>query len=127
MTAAARPTLRALPTNETPTFPGYAAKGIRKLADGSLEFGADEHWHFLCSPLRVTALTRNSDGENWGRLVRVLDSDGRELVYCDDAPGAGSDCRFSHTFAAAGAYLIEIRDVNYEGGVEYRYRAIEHA
>jgi len=78
MTTPKRAVLRALPTNESPAFPGYAAKGIRKLVDGSLEFSSGNDWSFLSSPLSVIALTRNSDGENWGRLLRVLDSDGRE-------------------------------------------------
>jgi len=55
-------------------------------------------------------------------LMRLLDSSGRELVYCDDSPGAGSDPRFAYTFAADGDYVLEIRDVNYEGSAEYRYR-----
>jgi len=61
-------------------------------------------------------------GSRMDPLVRLLDSNGNELVYCDDTPGIGSDCRFAYTFAADGRYLIELRDVNYEGGPQYRYR-----
>ena len=31
---------------------------------------------WVCSPLRVLALTRDSQGEEWGRLLEVVDSDG---------------------------------------------------
>lgn len=55
-------------------------------------------------------------------VVRLLDSTRRELMWADDTPGAGGDCRFAHTFTADGAYLIELRDVAYEGGPAHRYR-----
>lgn len=60
-------------------------------------------------------------GSRMDPMIRLLDATGSELVYCDDSPGAGSDCRFSYTFPADGDYTIELRDVNYEGGAEYRY------
>jgi len=31
---------------------------------------------WVCSPLRVLALTRNADSEEWGRLIEVVDPDG---------------------------------------------------
>ena len=61
-------------------------------------------------------------GSRMDAMMRLLDSSGRELMYCDDSPGAGSDPRFACTFAADGDYILEVRDVNYEGGAEYRYR-----
>lgn len=36
---------------------------------------ADPQW--ICSPLYVTALTRNDNGEAWGRLLEFPDEDGR--------------------------------------------------
>ena len=55
-------------------------------------------------------------------LVRLLDAGGHELVFCEDTPGAGVDCRFSHRFASSGQYLLELRDTRYDGGSQYRYR-----
>jgi hypothetical protein len=55
-------------------------------------------------------------------VLRLLDSDGKELVFCEDDPAVGIDPRFTHTFAAAGEYVLEVRDVNHEGGASYRYR-----
>ena len=55
-------------------------------------------------------------------LVRLLDAKGRELVFCEDTPGAGVDCRFDYKFAATGEYRLELRDSRYDGGSQYRYR-----
>jgi hypothetical protein len=54
--------------------------------------------------------------------IRLLSMDGRELAYSDDEPSAGADGRFSHTFDVAGDYLVEIRDIRYQGGGNFRYR-----
>ena len=55
-------------------------------------------------------------------VLRLLDAAGRELACADHTPGAAGDCRFAHTFDADGQYLVELRDVGYEGGDAYRYR-----
>jgi hypothetical protein len=55
-------------------------------------------------------------------VIRLLSMDGRELAYSDDEPSTGADGRFSHTFEAAGDYLIEVRDIRYQGGGNFRYR-----
>jgi hypothetical protein len=55
-------------------------------------------------------------------VVRLLDATGKELAYCDDDPAAGSDARLSFTCPASGRYLIELRDIGYQGGSKYRYR-----
>ncbi len=54
--------------------------------------------------------------------IRLLTTDGRELAYSDDELSTGADGRFSHTFDAAGEYLVEIRDIRYQGGGNFRYR-----
>jgi hypothetical protein len=55
-------------------------------------------------------------------VVRLLDAAGKELAYCDDDPGLGSDPRFGFTIPASGQYLLEVRDVAYQGGQKHRYR-----
>lgn len=40
---------------------------------------AEAQW--ICSPLRVTALTRNGDGEAWGRLLEFDDPDGNAHAW----------------------------------------------
>lgn len=39
--------------------------------------GDEREWRWLCTPLRVLALTRASDGNGWGHLVELTDADGR--------------------------------------------------
>lgn len=55
-------------------------------------------------------------------IVRLLDAQGRPLVVADDDTSTGADGRFSYTFVAAGSYFLEVRDVRYRGGPNYRYR-----
>ena len=55
-------------------------------------------------------------------LILLLDSQGRELAYNDDVPGLGSDAQLDHTFSVGGRYLLEVRDIRYQGGNSYRYR-----
>lgn len=41
----------------------------------------DGEWQWICSPLHVTALTRNADGEAWGRLLEFVDPDGNAHTW----------------------------------------------
>ncbi len=52
----------------------------------------------------------------------MLDQRGQELAFSDDDEATGSDSRFVHRFAAEGDYYLEIGDVRYQGGANYRYR-----
>lgn len=61
-------------------------------------------------------------GSKLDPVLRLLDLRGRELAFCDDEAGLGGDCRLAHTFATAGDYLIEVRDINYSGGSDHRFR-----
>jgi hypothetical protein len=55
-------------------------------------------------------------------MIRLLDAKGRELAYNDDAPGLGSDSMLSYTFKDAGEYILEVRDIRYQGGGNFLYR-----
>ncbi len=55
-------------------------------------------------------------------LLRILDANGRELIYSDDEPGLRGDARLHYTFANAGEYVIEVRDIAYKGGAGHFYR-----
>ncbi|MFO0818964.1 MAG: PPC domain-containing protein [Pirellulales bacterium] len=61
-------------------------------------------------------------GNDYDPVVRLLDAAGKELAYADDDAGLGSDCQFAYTFAAAGEYLLEVRDNQYRAGGRYRLR-----
>lgn len=54
-------------------------------------------------------------------MLRLLDAKGREIAFSDDAPGLSGDSQFEYTFKAAGEYLLELRDIRYQGG-GYRLR-----
>ncbi|MFN0053946.1 MAG: PPC domain-containing protein [Planctomycetales bacterium] len=55
-------------------------------------------------------------------MIRLLDSKGRELAYSDDAPGLGSDSMLSYTFKDAGEYVVELRDIRFQGNGGFLYR-----
>jgi hypothetical protein len=55
-------------------------------------------------------------------VVRVFDAKGRELAWSDDDPSVGRDSRAMFEIPAAGAYFIEVRDIEYRGGPTFRYR-----
>ena len=55
-------------------------------------------------------------------MLRILDLKGRELAYSDDVPGIGSDSQLSYTFSEAGEYLLELRDIRFQGGATFQYR-----
>jgi len=61
-------------------------------------------------------------GSKLDSVLRLMGSDGQEIVRVDDTEGAGGDSRFSHTFAVEGEYLIGIEDVRHLGGAGYHYR-----
>lgn len=61
-------------------------------------------------------------GSQLDPMIRLLDAKGRELAYSDDAPGIGSDSMLTHTFKAAGEYIVELRDIRFQGNGNYQYR-----
>jgi len=64
-------------------------------------------------------------GSAFDPVIRLHDvRAGRDIpaALSDDAPGLQTDARLAHTFAAAGDYLVEIRDTTHKGGKDYWYR-----
>lgn len=55
-------------------------------------------------------------------MIRILDTAGHELTYSDDEPGLSADSQLSYKFEKAGEYLVEVRDIRYQGGGNYVYR-----
>ncbi len=55
-------------------------------------------------------------------IVRLLNAKGRELAWSDDEPALRGDARLHYTFKDAGEYLVEIRDIRYQGGGGHLYR-----
>ena len=61
-------------------------------------------------------------GTSLDSVVRLLRSDGGELMLADDDESAGADSRFSLTLPADGDYVVELHDNQYRGGGRYRMR-----
>jgi len=55
-------------------------------------------------------------------ILRVLDHEGKELVYSLQYSDPNGDPRFRFQAPQTGTYTIELRDVGYRGGATYFYR-----
>lgn len=54
-------------------------------------------------------------------LLAIYDAEGRRIAEHDNSPGLFFDCSLEHTFAAAGAYTVEVRDARFQGSPDWRY------
>src|SRR5688500_10724040 len=92
--------------------------------DGACEALASDFYRFKAEAgqRRSFEVVAARLGSQLDPMMRLLDPAGRELKWADDSPGAGADCRFSHTFDRAGEYTLELRDAGHEGGPAHRYR-----
>lgn len=54
-------------------------------------------------------------------MIRLFKADGPELAYSDDAPGLLGDARLCHTFEEDGDYILEVRDIRFQGGANHVY------
>jgi hypothetical protein len=68
--------------------------------------------------VRVTA---RRIGSRLDAVLRLLDSEGKQLATNDDAAG-GKDSRLTFTAPKAGQYLAEVRSLSTRGGDDYFYR-----
>lgn len=55
-------------------------------------------------------------------MIRLLDAKGRELSYSDDAAGIAPDSLLSYTIKETGDYVVEVRDIRFQGGGNFLYR-----
>lgn len=63
----------------------------------------------------------NRFGKDYDPLVQIRNAAGKLIAECDNSVGLYFDCRFAHTFAAAGTYTVEVRDARYEGHPTWHY------
>jgi hypothetical protein len=61
-------------------------------------------------------------GSQSDTVIRIIDEKAREYAFCDDGPGVGRDSRFVFKAPVSGRFFLEVRDINYQGGAQYRYR-----
>ena len=64
----------------------------------------------------------NRVGSEMDSVVKVLDSAGKEVAFCDDEPGTSRDSRFQFTCPMDGDYFIVVHDVGFGGGPAFDYR-----
>lgn len=55
-------------------------------------------------------------------IIRLLDPAGKQVELSDDAVGLFGDSRITATCPVAGDYLVELRDIRYQGGDPFKYR-----
>lgn len=60
-------------------------------------------------------------GKDADPLVTIRDAAGKWVAERDNDPGLYFDSRFAHTFAAAGEYVVEVRDARFRGGESHHY------
>lgn len=71
---------------------------------------------------RVTfEIIGNRLGKNFDPVVTIKDPQGQFVARCDNSIGLLFDCRFAHTFAAAGRYFIEVMDSRFAGDASWSY------
>ncbi|MDB5335799.1 MAG: putative serine proteinase, subtilase family [Planctomycetaceae bacterium] len=63
----------------------------------------------------------NRFGKDYDPLVQIRNAAGKLVAECDNSVGLYADCRFAHTFAAAGVYSVEVRDARFEGNPTWHY------
>lgn len=105
----------SMETAQALTVPAAVDGAVANLGTHYFKFQAEEGQR-----LSFEVLARRI-GNSLDPMIRLLDASGRELAFNDDAPGQSGDSQICHTFASAGEYLLELRDVRYQGG-GYRLR-----
>ena len=97
---------------------------VPSAVDGSVDSLVRNYYKFTAQAgqqLSFEILARRL-GSPLDPMVRLLDLQGHELAYSDDAPGLGADAQLFHTFKDAGEYLLEVRDIRFQGGGNFYYR-----
>jgi hypothetical protein len=92
--------------------------------DGVAEAESWDYYKFAAAKgqrVSIEAVARRL-GSPLDPVIRLLDSKGRDVAFSDDDPGIGVDSRLSLAIPADGVYTIEIRDIQYAGSANHRYR-----
>ncbi len=93
-------------------------------ADGTVDNLSLNYYRFKAEAgqrVSIEVLARRM-GSALDPMIRLLKADGPEIAYNDDSPGLLGDARLCHTFAEAGEYVLEVRDIQFQGGGNHIYR-----
>jgi len=116
------PTVQASPTNHSPQ-PAQRVS-CSTAADGVCEELRSDFYQFTAKKgerLAIEVVAQRL-GSPLDPLLRLLDAQGRELAFNDDAPGLGVDARIDFHCSKSGDYVLELRDTRHSGGPRHRYR-----
>lgn len=61
-------------------------------------------------------------GSRLDPVIRILDAEGRELIFLDDSPGLSGDCRVRFQRPESGTFIVSIQDASQGGSSAYQYR-----
>lgn len=117
--------LKSVAANQANKKPGEAQQLTLPVAvDGYVDSLSRHYFKFHVEQGQTVSfdLLARRIGSPLDPLIRLLDSQGREIAYSDDAAGLMGDSRLCHVFDNAGEYYLEIRDISYAGGGGHRYR-----
>ncbi len=108
--------------NGTPA--GAQALTLPVAVDGQVASLAQHYFKFTAAAgqqITFEVLARRI-GSALDPMIRLLDAKGRELAYSDDVPGLRSDSRLCYLFKDAAEYLIELRDIRFQGSGNHFFR-----
>ena len=108
--------------NAVPT--GAQALTLPTAVDGQVGNLSQHYFKFTVAAGQVVTfdLLARRIGSTLDPMIRLLDAKGRELAYSDDVPGLRSDSRLCYTFKDAGEYMLEVRDIRFQGSANHFFR-----
>ena len=108
--------------NNTPA--GAQALTLPTAVDGQVGNLSQHYFKFtvVAGQLVSFDLLARRIGSTLDPMIRLLDAKGRELAYSDDVPGLRSDSRLCYQFKDAGEYMLELRDIRFQGSGNHFFR-----
>lgn len=108
--------------NGVPT--GAQALTLPTAVDGQVSNLSQHYFKFTVAAGQLVTfdLLARRIGSTLDPMIRLLDAKGRELAYSDDVPGLRSDSRLCYQFKDAGEYMLEVRDIRFQGSANHFFR-----
>ena len=108
--------------NATPA--GAQALTLPVAVDGQVANLSQHYFKFTVAAGQFVSfdLLARRIGSTLDPMIRLLDAKGRELAYSDDVPGLRNDSRLCYQFKDAGEYMLELRDIRFQGSAAHFFR-----
>ncbi|GBD35697.1 hypothetical protein HRbin36_00811 [bacterium HR36] len=117
--------LPELPASGTNRSPSEAQKlPVPCVVSGRVEAEASYYFRLALHAGQRIALevVGRRMGSPLDSVLILYDPAGRQVAFSDDAPGLQRDARLVYVAKENGEYLVQLRDVRYQGGGNYVYR-----